>query len=72
MMKESGGRQFSAETEDVTRVSRAIAYSLKNYYALSFVTESDKAKDKSRSIRVRVPKQPQLLINARRSYIPVE
>jgi Ca-activated chloride channel family protein len=69
LIEESGGRQFSADAEDMTGVSRAIAYSLKNYYALSFITESDKAKEKPRRLSVHIPGHPHLVVNARHSYI---
>jgi VWFA-related protein len=69
LMRESGGREFSAETEDIGRVSRAIAHSLKNYYALSFVAEVDKSRGRPIKIQVKIPKRPQLVVNARRSYI---
>ncbi len=71
LMKESGGRKFSAETEDITGVCRAMAYSLKNYYALAYLTEVKPGEEKPRRIEVLVPGR-NLIVNARRSYIPKE
>jgi VWFA-related protein len=69
MMRESGGRQFSGETEDVGGVSRAIAYSLKNYYSIAYQTEIMPGDEKPRHIKVLVPER-KYTINARRSFIP--
>jgi VWFA-related protein len=71
LMRESGGRRFSADTEDITGVCRAMAYSLKNYYALAYVTELTTGKEKPRRIDVRIPGHD-YVINARRSYTPKE
>ncbi|MGA2260167.1 MAG: VWA domain-containing protein [Acidobacteriota bacterium] len=68
LMRESGGRQFSAETEDMTGVCRKIAYSLKNYYALGYLTEIGPADKKPRRIEVQMPGQ-EYTINYRRSYV---
>lgn len=68
LMRESGGRQFSAETEDMTGVCRKIAYSLKNYYALGYLTEIGPADKKPRRIEVQMPGQ-NYTINYRRSYV---
>lgn len=55
LMKQSGGRNFSAETEDIRGVCLQIAYSLKNYYALGYLTESLPNEKKPRRIDVQVP-----------------
>lgn len=68
LVKESGGRQFSAETKDMTGVCREIAYSLKNYYVLGYLTEISPADNKPRRINVQVPGQ-NYTINYRRSYV---
>jgi VWFA-related protein len=71
LMRESGGRQFSADSEDIGSVCRSIAYSLKNYYALAYLTEVGKGSEKPRRIEVRIPGHD-YVINARRSYTPKE
>jgi VWFA-related protein len=68
LMKESGGRQFSAEGEDITGVCRRIAYSLKNYYALGYLTEIGPVEEKPRRVDIRIPGH-NYTINFRRSYI---
>jgi VWFA-related protein len=68
LMKESGGRQFSADTGDLEGVCRKIAFSLKNYYALGYLTEVGAAEEKPRRLEVRVPGQ-NYTINYRRTYI---
>jgi hypothetical protein len=67
LMRESGGRQFSAEVKDISDVCRQITYSLKNYYALGYLTEIGLPEKKPRRIEVRVPGQ-NYTINYRRSY----
>jgi VWFA-related protein len=69
LMRESGGRRFSAETEDTTVVCRMIAYSLKNYYALSYLTQIGPNDEKLRHIKVQIPGRD-YVINARRTYSP--
>jgi VWFA-related protein len=69
LMRESGGRQFSAETEDVTGVCHTIAHSLKNYYSLGYQTEIRADEKKPRKIEVLVPGK-RYTINARRTFIP--
>jgi len=69
LLRESGGRQFSADTADVTGVCRAIAYTLKNYYALSYLTQIGPKDEKPRRIKVLIPGHD-YVINARRSYSP--
>lgn len=71
LMRESGGREYSAETEDITGVCRAIAHSLKSYYSLAYQTEINPAETKPRHIDVQIPGH-KYVINARRSYIPSE
>ena len=71
LMRESGGRQFSAYTAHITGVCRAIAYSLKNYYALSYLTQIGPNDEEPRRIKVLIPGHD-YVINARRSYIPKE
>ena len=71
LMRESGGRQFSADTSDITGVCHAMAYSLKNYYALAYLTKAGSDKGKPRRIEVLIPGHD-YVVNARRSYIPKE
>ena len=68
-MRESGGRQFSAETDDITGVSRSIVYSLKNYYSIGYQTKIIPGDERPRHIKVSIPRG-EYAINARRSYIP--
>ncbi len=67
LMRESGGRQFSAETEDIHGVCQKIAFSLKNYYALAYLTEISPAETKPRRIEVSLPGK-NYTINYRRTY----
>lgn len=69
LMRESGGREFSAETEDIRGTCRKIAASLKNYYSIGYLTEVEPGDMKRRRIEVRIPDR-KCQINARRSYIP--
>lgn len=69
LMRESGGREFSAETEDIRGTSRVIAASLKNYYSIGYLTKVESGDKKRRRIEVRIPDR-EYKINARRSYIP--
>lgn len=69
LMRESGGREFSAETEDIRGTSRAIAASLKNYYSIGYRTSVEPEDKKRRKIEVRIPDR-EYRINARRSYVP--
>ena len=69
LMRESGGRRFSADTEDIAGVCRSIAFSLKNYYALAYLTKAPAEEVKSRRIEVLVPGHD-CVIHARRTYIP--
>jgi len=69
LMKESGGRQFSAETPDIPEVCRQIAFSLKNYYALGYLTEITDGDTKARHIDVRIPGRD-VVVHFRRSFQP--
>jgi hypothetical protein len=69
LMRESGGRKFSAETEDINGVSRSIVTSLKNYYSIGYQTEIKPNDKKLRRIEVQVPGH-KYTINARRGYLP--
>ncbi len=69
LMRESGGRQFSAESKDIDGVCRQIASSLKNYYSIGYLTEIEAGDKKPRKVRVRVPRG-KYTINFRRTYIP--
>ena len=63
LMSESGGRMFSAETEDIMGVSRAIVSSMKNYYSIGYKTDADL---EERRIEVRIPGHDYVL-NTRRT-----
>ncbi len=65
----SGGAAFSAEHSDITRVCHSIARSLKNYYALAYVTTAGSDRSKPRHIEVSIPGHD-YVINARRTYLP--
>ena len=69
LMRESGGRQFSAEDKDITGVCRKIAYSLKNYYAVGYLTNIETAEKKLRRVEVLVPGHD-YTIHSRRSFTP--
>ncbi len=69
LTQESGGREFSAENSDITQVCRSIAYSLKNYYALAYLTPTDHEPAKARHVEVSIPGH-NYVINARRTYLP--
>jgi Ca-activated chloride channel family protein len=68
LMRESGGRRFSAETADIPGVCRQIAFSLKNYYALGFLTEPNPAETKPRRVEVQTPGH-EYTIHYRRTYL---
>lgn len=55
LMKESGGRNFSAETDDIMAVSKSIVRSMKNYYSIAYETEADDDGKKERHIEVQLP-----------------
>ena len=67
LMKESGGRQFSADTEDITGTCRRIAFSLKNHYAIGYLTEIEEGEKKPRRIEVKIPGKD-YTIHHRRTY----
>ena len=65
-MRESGGRRFSADTDDIVGVCRKIAFSLKNYYSLGYLAEITPDEKKPRRLEVLVPGP--YTINYRRTY----
>jgi VWFA-related protein len=69
LMKESGGRRFSAESSKIEDVSNQILYSLKNYYSIGYLTKDQSGDKKPRKIRIRIPKNS-YKINFRRTHIP--
>jgi VWFA-related protein len=69
LMRESGGRRFSAETDDIPGNCRAIVSSLKNYYSLGYQTEIAAEDQKRRHIEIKIPGH-KYVIYSRRSYIP--
>jgi hypothetical protein len=69
LMRQSGGRKFSANAEDISGICKAIAYSLKNHYSLGYPTEVAEGRQKRRSVEVSIPGS-KYVIHARRSYIP--
>jgi VWFA-related protein len=69
LMRESGGRRFSAETADISGNCRAIVSSLKNYYSIGYQTEITPEDQKRRHIEIQIPGH-KYIINARRSYLP--
>ena len=71
LMKESGGRRYSADTDDVGGVCRNIAWSLKNYYVLGYLAETGLDKGKPPRLQVSVPGKDYIL-HYRRSYTPQE
>jgi VWFA-related protein len=68
LLHDSGGRQFSGH-DDLADTSRAIAYSLKNHYAIGYLTKIDSAHPIMRNLEVRV-REGDYVVNARRSYYP--
>jgi VWFA-related protein len=69
LMRESGGRQFSAESKDMDQVCRQVAYSLKNYYSIGFLTRIEAGDTNPRKISVRLPGRD-FKIHFRHTYIP--
>ncbi len=69
LMRESGGRRFSAESQDIEGVSHQIVYSLKNYYSVGYLTQIYPGDSKPRKIRIRIPQHP-YVVHFRRTYIP--
>jgi VWFA-related protein len=70
LMKESGGRRFSAESQDIEGVCRQMLYSLKNYYSIGYLAKVQFDDKKPRKIRIRIPSHS-YKINFRRTYIPI-
>jgi VWFA-related protein len=68
LMKQSGGRQFSADAGNMEAVCRAIAFCLKNYYALGYLTEITENEKKPRRAEVQIPGE-KYRINYRRTYV---
>ena len=69
LMRESGGRQFSAETKDIEAMCGRIAHSLKNYYSIGYLTTIEAGDTRPRKIRVRVPGHD-YKVYFRHTYIP--
>ena len=69
LMRDSGGRQFSAESEDIAETSRTLVYALKNYYSIGYQAEINPGDTKQRKIEVKVPGK-KYIVNARRFYTP--
>jgi VWFA-related protein len=67
LARESGGRQFVTEGQDMTRICRSIARSLKNHYTITYLTEIGGRPQGSRKIEVLIPER-HFIIHARRSY----
>ncbi len=68
LARESGGRQFSSQGEDMARTCHSIAYSLKNHYTMTYLTEIRSPEQQQRRIEVLVPSRP-CIIHTRRSYV---
>jgi len=69
LMRESGGRRFSADSKDVMKLSQQVTSSLKNYYSIGYLTEIKPGDKKPRKIQIRVPGR-KCKIHFRRTYIP--
>ena len=69
LMRDSGGRQFSAEDEDIAGTSRAIVTALKNYYSIGYQAEIKPGDTKQRRVEVTIPGK-KYTVNARRFYTP--
>jgi VWFA-related protein len=69
LQRESGGRRFSAEAEDIGQVCQQVVSSLKNYCSIGYLTEIKAGDKKPRKIRIRVPGR-QCSVHFRRTYIP--
>jgi len=69
LIRESVGRQFSAETKDIEHVCRQAADSLKNYYSIGYLAEIKAGDITPRKIRIRVPER-KFTVYFRRTYIP--
>jgi VWFA-related protein len=69
LMRESGGRSFSAEAKDIAEVCRQVTNALKNYYSIGYLTEIKDGDKRPRKIRIRVPGRKGT-VHFRRTYIP--
>jgi VWFA-related protein len=69
LMRESGGRRFSAASKDINQVCRQVVSSLKSYYSIGYMTEIKIGDKKPRKIEVRVPGR-KCKVHFRRTYIP--
>jgi VWFA-related protein len=69
LMRESGGRSFSAVTKDIAEVCQQVTNSLKTYYSIGYLTDIKDGDKKPRKIRIRVPGR-KCAVHFRRTYIP--
>jgi VWFA-related protein len=69
LMRESGGRRFSAASKDINQLCRQVVSSLKSYYSIGYMTEIKIGDKKPRRIEVRVPGR-KCKVHFRRTYIP--
>jgi VWFA-related protein len=69
LMRESGGRSFSAESSNIAGVSRQMLSSLKNYYSIGYIAKVRAGDAKARKINIRIPRHS-YKIHFRRTYIP--
>jgi hypothetical protein len=69
LMRESGGRSFSAAAKDIAEVCQQVTNSLKNYYSIGYLTDIKDGDKKPRKIRIRVPDR-KYAVHFRRTYIP--
>jgi len=69
LMRDSGGRNFSAEKDDIAETSRTIVAAMKNYYSVGYQTEIEPGDTKRRRIEVKIPGS-KYVVNARRFYTP--
>ncbi len=67
LARESGGRQFQAEGQDMRCVCRSIAYALKNHYTMTYLTEAAAQSQRLLTVDVQVPGR-NYIIHVRRSY----
>ncbi|MDR0311898.1 MAG: VWA domain-containing protein [Acidobacteriota bacterium] len=69
LMRDSGGRKFSAENENISETCRILVSTLKNYYSIGYQTEIKPGDKNRRRIEVKMPGK-KYVINARRFYTP--
>jgi VWFA-related protein len=69
LMKESGGRRFSADSENIEDVCRQVLHSLKNYYSIGYLAKLQSDDKKPRKIKIRIPGHS-YKINFRRTIVP--